>query len=339
MEDPVLVEVTRGGRVESAHRGALAVVDADGAVLLALGDVERPVFARSAVKAIQALPLVESGAADAFGFGAAELALACASHQGEPAHAGLADAMLARAGCDVACLECGSHWPSLQEATIALARSGGSPTPLHNNCSGKHAGFVCTAVHAGWPVMGYIGASHPVQEGVRAALADVTGTALGPADRGIDGCSIPAYAIPLRNLAHGFARLASGTGLAPERARAARRLIEACFAEPFFVGGTGRFDTEIMTALPGRAFSKVGAEGVHCAALPELGLGLAIKCDDGAGRASETVAANLVAGLLRLSEGERQPLAARLEPPLHSRRGVRVGEVRAAAALVQAAGF
>src|SRR5579862_6074320 len=153
MNNPILVEVLRGSLVESRHRGAVAVADADGGTLLALGDVTTPIFPRSAVKALQALPLVETGAADAFGFGDEELALACASHSGEPGHVTGVTRMLAKAGLDATALRCGAHWPMAQPATAALARSG-EPTALHNNCSGKHAGFICDACAIG---VGHIG--------------------------------------------------------------------------------------------------------------------------------------------------------------------------------------
>src|SRR5436190_10296044 len=149
MRNPVLVELVRGALVESRHRGSVAVVDADGATVLAVGHVARPVYPRSAVKPLQALPLIESGAADRYGFGDEEIALACASHGGEPMHVEVAARMLARAGLDTGALECGAHWPSYQPATQALARSGAAPAGLHNNCSGKHAGFLCVACAAG----------------------------------------------------------------------------------------------------------------------------------------------------------------------------------------------
>src|SRR6185295_10373924 len=149
MGNPVLVEALRGALTESRHRGAVAVVDADGAAVLALGDVAQPVYPRSAVKPLQALPLVESGAADRYGFGDEELALACASHGGEPPHIAVAARMLSRAGLDVGALECGTHWPTQQSSAQALARAGAAPSALHNNCSGKHAGFLCVACAAG----------------------------------------------------------------------------------------------------------------------------------------------------------------------------------------------
>ncbi|MER8426167.1 asparaginase [Mesorhizobium sp. M1403] len=333
MTNPVLVEVLRGAIVESAHRGAVAVFDADGKPVWEIGDTAQPVFPRSAVKAIQALPLVESGAADAYGFGDRELALACASHSGEPPHVELARVMLAKAGLDETALECGAHWPSSHGATLALARAGSVPNALHNNCSGKHSGFLCTCVHSGIAHRGYVKAGHASQEMVREAMQAVTGAAHDADHRGTDGCSIPTYAVPLRSFALGFARMATGASFEPVRARAAKRLLSACMAEPFFVAGTGRSDVAMMEAAPGRIFAKGGAEGVHCAALPELGLGIALKCDDGAGRATEVMLAAVLSKLLHAD----QPLAAKLieqaNPPIESRIGAKVGALRPTAAL------
>ncbi|WP_224545695.1 asparaginase [Mesorhizobium sp. CA16] len=333
MTNPVLVEVTRGAVVESAHRGAVSIFDADGKPVWEIGDTDRPVFPRSAVKAIQALPLIESGAADAYGFGNRELALACASHSGEPAHVELANAMLARAGLDRTALECGAHWPSNHDATIALARAGNMPNALHNNCSGKHSGFLCTCVHAGISHAGYVKAGHALQEMVRDAMQSVTGAAHDVDHCGIDGCSIPTYAVPLKNFAQGFARMATGSGFAPERAKAAKRLLSACMAEPFLVAGTGRADVALMQAAPGRIFVKTGAEGVYCAALPELGLGIALKCDDGAGRGAEVMIAAVLAKLLRDDEAVAAKLTELADPPVESRVGAKVGLLRPTAAL------
>ena len=332
MTNPVLVEVTRGHIVESVHRGAVAVFDADGVEVTAIGDIDRPVFPRSAVKAIQALPLVESGAADAFGLGAREIAMACASHSGEPAHADLAAAMLGKAGLDAGALECGAHWPTNQATALALA-AGGRPTALHNNCSGKHAGFLCTCRHLGIDHRGYVGAGHGEQKLVREAMEAVTGAAHGADVCGVDGCSIPTYAVPLRNLATGFARMATGRGLAPQRAAAARRIVEACMAEPFFVAGTDRADTRMMEFGKGRVFTKTGAEGVFCAALPEHGLGIALKCDDGATRAAETMVASVLAGLLKDDEELASGLRSIASPVLKNWNGIEVGAVRPAGAL------
>lgn len=333
MTNPVLVDVLRGAVVESAHRGAVAVFDADGKAVWEIGDTHRPVFPRSAVKAIQALPLVESGAADAYSFGDKELALACASHSGEPAHTELARAMLAKAGLDESALECGTHWPSDQDATVALARTGGVPNALHNNCSGKHAGFVCTCCHSGIDHHGYVKAQHGMQEMIREAMETVTGAAHDVDHRGTDGCSIPTYAVPLRNFAIGFAKMVSGKGLGPIRAKAAQRLLSACMAEPFLVSGTDRADLKLMQASPGRIFVKVGAEGVYCAALPELGFGIALKCDDGTGRAAEVMIAAVLARLLQSDRELSVELLRQANPPIKSRVGAEVGALRPAEAL------
>jgi L-asparaginase II len=332
MSDPVLVEVLRGMLVESRHRGTVAVVDADGKTVLALGDVTAPIFPRSAVKALQALALIETGAADKFGFGDEELALACSSHSGEPGHVVRVQAMLAKAGLDASALACGTHWPASEAAAMALARTG-EPSALHNNCSGKHAGFLCDACALGVDHVGYWKPEHPVQRQVRDTLADLTGATLSEDRCAIDGCSVPTWAIPLQHLAHGFAKFATGHKLSPERARAAGRLRNACAQKPWYVGGTGRFCTDIMQLFGPRVFIKTGAEGVYCGALPEQGLGVAIKCDDGAGRAAQVVMAALIARFLPMSDTERAALVRFLRPTLRNWNGFEVGALRPTAAL------
>ena len=342
--NPVLVEARRGGITESAHTGALMVVDADGAVLATLGEVDRPVFPRSAVKLLQALPLVASGAAERLKLSDEELAIACASHNGEPEHTRTAAGMLAKAGVDAGALECGVQWPN-EAANRAWAATGALPTALHNNCSGKHAGFVCLACAlmgsdaAGLDlrrfVQGYVKAEHPVMREVTAALQASTGVDLAKAPVGIDGCSIPTYAIPLRQLARAFARVGSGIGLSPEHAGAALRLRKAVAAAPFMVAGTGRFDTRVMERLGERVFCKVGAEGVYCAALPARGLGVAIKIDDGATRAAEVVMAAVIAACARLDQNEHAFIDGLSQPVLSNWNGIAVGSLRPSMALLK----
>jgi L-asparaginase II len=343
--NPIMVEVLRGTAIESWHRAALAVVDADGRTRLALGDIERPVFPRSAVKVLQALPLVASGAADTLALTDEELALACASHNGEPEHVRTAAGMLAKAGLDADALECGAHWPALDLATRALAARGEPPGALHNNCSGKHAGFLCLACarHGAAGLRGfargYVDPEHAVMREVSAALQAATGFDLTATPRGTDGCSIPTYAIPLRHLALGFARVATGRGLSSDHALAARRLREAVAKAPFMVAGTGRFDTRVMERLGERVFCKVGAEGVYCAALPVQGLGVAIKVDDGNNaRAAEVVMAAVIEALVPLDTDEAALLRSLSEPTLSNWNGIVVGRLRATAALRAALG-
>ncbi len=333
MQNPVLVNVYRGQAVESWHRGSVVVCDAQGKTVLALGDTDKPVFPRSAVKAFQALPLLESGAADRFGLSSAQIALACASHSGEPEHAQTASDVLALAGRTDDTLECGAHWPMGETYGRALAAKGFSPSALHNNCSGKHAGFICLACAMDVDTKGYVQAGHIVQKEVKAAIEGMTGAALSQDTCGTDGCSIPTYAVPLKALAAGFARFGTGEGLAPERAKAAMRIRASVAANSFMVAGTGRFDTLVMTAFGARVFCKVGAEGVYCASLPELGLGVAIKCDDGSARAAEVMMAAVIARLLPLSEAEKTSLDRHLKPVLTNWNGIRVGSLEPAGAL------
>jgi L-asparaginase II len=333
MSNPVIAEALRGDRVESAHRGAGAVVDASGAIVTSFGDIERPVYPRSAIKALQALPLLESGAAEGLGLSAKEIALACASHAGEEDHVATARAMLAKAGRDDSVLECGAHWPLGEAAARALARSGKTPSALHNNCSGKHAGFVCLACAEGVDPTGYVAHYHPVQREVAGAIAEMTLARLSEETRAVDGCSIPTYAIPLRALAFGFARFASGVGLSQRRASAAARIRAAVAAHPATVAGAGRFDTEIMTALGARAFTKTGAEGVFCAALPEAGLGIAVKADDGGARAAQVAITALIGRFGGFDEDIRARLAPFIAPRVVNWNGVETGALRPAGPL------
>ena len=326
MGNPVLVEALRGAVVESRHRGAVAAVDADGGEVLALGDVRHRVFPRSAIKPIQALPLVESGAADRYGLGPEELALACASHSGEPGHVAVVERMLARIELDDQALRCGVHWPIHQPSAQALAR-GGAARAVHNNCSGKHAGFLCTACAIGADPTSYVQPSHPVQQMVRDTLEVLSESPLPEDVCAIDGCSVPTWALPLDALALAFARFGTGAHMLPDRAAAAARLRDACTSHPWHVAGTGRFCTELMQKFGARIFVKTGAEGVYCASLPEQGLGIAVKCDDGAGRAAEAMMAAALDRLLN-TDADSATLEPFVRPVMRNWNGVVVGGLR-----------
>jgi L-asparaginase II len=329
--DPVLVEVVRGDMVESVHRGAFAIVDAKGGVVASVGDVERPVFARSAIKPLQALPLVESGAADRWGLGDAELALACASHHGEAVHVHAVAGWLDRIGLGADDLECGAHLPYDAAAAHALIRADEKPCPLHNNCSGKHTGFLATARHLGEKTRGYIAAEHPVQRRVARALEDMTGLDLARAPRGIDGCGIPQIGIPLLATARAMARLADPAGEPDERRAAAGRLLGAMAKQPLLVDGTGEFATETMRIAGATVRVKPGAEGVFCAALPSLGFGIALKIADGAKRASEVAIGAVLQRLGVLDADAAAALRPFLRPTLRNVAGREVGSIRPAA--------
>jgi len=323
---PITVEVTRGDLVESRHRAAFAVVDPAGRVVLSGGDIARPVYARSSAKPLQALPLVESGAAAAFDVSEAELALACASHTGEPRHVATVRAWLMRLGLGEGDLECGPQLPVHHATLLDFLQGGGTADAVHNNCSGKHSGFLTLARHLGAPTRGYIRYDHPVQQRILGVLEAMTGLDLGAAPRGIDGCGIPVIGIPLGNWALAFARLADPHDQPETRRAACARIRAAMTAEPFMVAGTGRFCTRLMQATGGRVVAKGGAEGFYCAALPDLGLGVAIKAEDGADRAAEITLGQILRRLDVLGDGD----TALLETPIRNRVGLRVGEVRPA---------
>ena len=333
MSNPTLIEVLRGPLVESRHRGAVAIADAAGRLVLSLGDTEAAVFPRSAIKVMQALPLVLSGAAEAYGYGDRELALACASHGGEPRHSDLAASMLARAGLDAGALECGAHAPSNEKVARAMLVAGENPGPLHNNCSGKHSAMLAVARHLGEAHQGYVRPDHPVQRRIAALMTELTGAPATPDVCGIDGCSVPTWALPLEAWARGFARMvAAGPGASAPLA-AGRRLMAACMAEPGYVAGERRFCTDVMAALKGAAFVKTGAEGVFCAAVPAFGLGIALKIEDGATRASEAAMAAILSGLL---PGHLDLFDRWQAKPVRNVVGAVVGSLRPAAEFAQA---
>lgn len=316
--------------VESRHTGVAVIADARGRVHDHWGDVERRVYPRSAIKSIQALAIVETGAAEAFDVTDEELALACASHSGEPGHIERVQAWLTRIGCTVEDLECGSHRPYAPDAADDLVRSGAPPTALLNNCSGKHTGFLTHARHRGEPVAGYRHFHHPAQQRVLGILETMMVQDLRGAPRAIDGCSIPTYGVSVGALAVAMARMADPDGHVPDRRVAAiNRVRTAWGAHPWLVAGTGRFDTNVMQAMNGRAMVKGGAEAVCCACIPEQGIGIALKIDDGGKRASEVAMAALLVhvGALDPSTPEAANL---LAPSLTNWNGLDVGQVRTA---------
>jgi L-asparaginase II len=251
--------------------------------------------------------------------------------------------MLAKAGLDETALECGTHWPYLDTAIRAMAAQGREPNALNNNCSGKHAGFLCLAcalhdraggLNLRQYARGYVSPDHPVMREVSAALQAATDFELASSARGTDGCSIPTHGVPLRNLALAFARVGTGTGLREGHALAARRLRRAVANAPFMVAGTGRFDTRVMERLGARVFCKVGAEGVFCAALPQRGLGVAIKIDDGNNaRACEVAMAAVIEAFVALDDSESAFMRTLSEPRLKNWNGIEVGRLAAAPAL------
>ena len=314
-EGALVVEVVRGGEIESRHAVDAVVVDAFGAVVRSWGEPVRGILPRSAAKPLQALPLVTTSAADAFGLGDVELALACASHDGEPAHVAAVEAWLDRIGLSVEHLACGTHAPLHEASATALAADGGGPTDAHNNCSGKHVGFLTVCRHLGLPVDGYLAPDHPLQaDHVTRALADACEVDLSAQVPAVDGCGIPVWSVPLDRLAAGWVGLCGGA--------AGARLLAAMRAEPFHVAGSTRACTRLIGACSGGTVVKTGAEGVFCAVVPDDGLGLALKVRDGASRAAVVAVECLLASLGRYGGPVGEVL--------HNRAGTPVGEVRVA---------
>jgi len=297
--NPVLAELVRNNWVENRHRGAFCVVNDRGEIVASAGDIDRPIFPRSAIKSIQALAMFRSGAVEKFSLEPPEIALACASHRGEAAHIKGVEKFLEKISCSERDLECGAHPPSDPVAREALRKTGIKPGPIHNNCSGKHSGMLAVARALDVPPKGYIGLDHPVQKLVRQCIQDLIGEELTTDRYGTDGCSIPTFAVPIRAFAYGFARAGTGEGLDRPTAAAMRRIIAAATSHPFLVGGTGSFDSEAMKIFNGKLMSKGGAEGVYCGSIPALGLGYALKCEDGNKDASETMVSALLLAIAR----------------------------------------
>ena len=321
MNNPIIAEVTRGPIVESRHHGAYVVCDAKGKVFISAGDVNAPIYPRSAIKAFQCLPMIESGAADAFGFTDEEIALCCSSHSGEPEHVRVATSILAKCQVDETCYECGAHYPSSKEATYELVRHGEKPKQIHNNCSGKHAGMLALARQLGVESKDYVKLDHPVQRAIAKTIEELCEVDLSNAPVGVDGCSVPTWAMPLHNMALGFAKLCDQTH-APYQ-----RIIRAARNHPFMIAGSGRFDTRVMQAVP-RLFMKFGAEGVFCGCIPHAGLGFAVKCDDGAARAVEVAMISVALKLDVWTPEEREKLSGFHQETMKNWRKIEVGEVR-----------
>jgi L-asparaginase II len=301
----LVIEVTRGGFVESRHQVIAVICDSKGKRHSQWGNVDQPVFPRSSAKPLQALPLMLSGAAQDLNLSQQQLAMACSSHNGEAQHSTVVTNWLNQLGMSSEQLECGSHWPSYQPATLALAKSGKQACAVHNNCSGKHCGFLSFAHHQGIDPKGYIHHQHPVQQAVNDAMGRMMDLKISDHPMGIDGCSIPTYALPLPNLAMAFARFGSGDQLPDGWQNACHKLYQAMVNQPFYVAGSERHCTKVMQAYGGQVVCKTGAEGVFAAAIPSLGLGVALKALDGTSRAAE-VALNVLLDYLHLKPTEPQ---------------------------------
>lgn len=300
-EPQILVEVTRGPLVENRHRGHVAVVDYTGKLLYSAGDPRHVTYWRSSAKPVQALPIVETGAAARFGLTPKHLALFCASHNGEPMHTETVVEILAKIGVDKSLLQCGVHMPYHAETARRMHEQGIEPNTLHCNCSGKHSGMLALATHQGFAPENYTELEHPLQQLILDYIADMTGYPRADIAIGIDGCGVPVHGMPLYNMSLAYARMANPVDLPPTRAQSCRAITQAMLAHPEMVGGTGRFCTELMRHSNGKLIGKAGAAGVYSVGILGEGIGISVKCEDGIGRGRDPVVVEVLRQLGYLS--------------------------------------
>jgi len=325
-----LVEIIRGNMIESFHRGDLAVVDSDGNLLYSVGSPrEKVAFIRSSSKPIQAIPVITSGAADRYQFTDAELAVFCASHSGEPVHIETVQSILSKIGLTDSALQCGRHLPFNKQAANAMIQNQQEPTEVHCNCSGKHSGMLALAQHMGWDVSNYINIDHPVQQAMRQSMADFAGMAAEDIAIGTDGCGVPVFGLPVYNMALAWARLTKADSLGEDKAVAARRITQAMTNCPQLVAGTGRLCTALMTHLNGRVVAKSGAEGVYCVGILNQGIGIAVKIEDGNGRATGPAIIETLRQMDLLTEEDLTNLQSFHQPTVYNHRRDVVGQSRA----------
>jgi len=327
----LLVEVTRNGIVESRHFGAAVVCDFNGGVLGSWGNIDGLVFPRSALKPMLAIQLVESGASARYTLSDAELSLACSSHQGEQIHQDLVASWLNRLGLTEDDLACGPVLPEHTESAHLLLASGQQGCRIHHNCSGKHAGFLTTALHLDMPLENYFQLEHPLQQLSLDILSDLADIDLTQYPIGIDGCGLPAPTMPLLQLGRAMARFANPVALSDHRAQAIYRLHEAITNEPLYIAGHGTVVSELNEVTKGAVLAKTGAEGIVTAALPGRGLGIALKIADGSARARSVALLAILDHLDALSDEEKHQLQAHISPTIENSRGLVVGEIRSAA--------
>ncbi len=335
MQFAPLAEVTRGAQLESIHIGAVAVVDLRGELMYSAGDPHFSTFTRSTIKPFQALPFLRDGGVARFGYGSREIALLCASHSGEAMHTGIVQSMLRKAGCDEHHLRCGCHVPIRYSLENKQPAAGESFNQLHNNCSGKHAGFLAYCVQHGLPLDTYLDPAHALQQAIRESVAQVAGMAQTDLGMGIDGCSAPNYAMPLSRLALAYARLAQGAN-DPVFGYLFGDVFDAMTTHPELVSGSGRADLAFMRTAPGDWVAKGGAEGVQVIGIRSAGLGIAVKVADGNPRALYPAAISVLQQLGLLPAVDATPLASWLRPQIHNLRGLQTGEVCPTVRLVKA---
>lgn len=325
--NPVLVNAWRGNAIESQHRGAIAVVDYTGKVIYAAGDIHRHAFPRSSIKFLQAIPLVESGAADFYKLSEERLSFACASHNGENRHVDAAAAWLADINCSDDDLACGPEYPSDTEFRDAMVKAGQSVRHAHHNCSGKHTGLLTTCRYLDDDIAHYHTYEHPAQRRWMSVMDELLGIDTTQLPWGYDGCGIPTIALSLQQMAHAFARFANPVGLTESRAEAMDRIATAVSKHPYMIAGKNSLCTDLISVTGKELLVKTGAEGYYCAIIPSSGLGVAIKIDDGARRGSEVALGGVLSRLGALNAEQQEALSSYLKPDILNSRGETVGRL------------
>ncbi len=337
-----LVEITRGETVESIQFGAFIIVDSQGRVIAGKGAPTLTTYPRSSMKPFQALPFIEAGGDVVYHFTDQEIAIMCASHSGTELHTSTIAGMHKKIGTRESDLACGVHWPGDLHARKALRLAGETPNQFHHNCSGKHTGMLAYAKLRGLDIKDYLNPTHPIQVTIRQTLAEMVGLEPEELLLGVDGCSAPVYAIPLKNMAIGVASLADPSRLSSKRAAACRKITHAMMSNPAMIAGPGKFDTELMEVGGGKLFSKAGAEGYQIIGImpgvlheKSPGLGIAIKISDGDfnGRARASVSLTILSALRVLGNEAIEKLSTYGNIPVRNWRGFDVGEIRPAFSL------
>ncbi|MEZ5534301.1 MAG: asparaginase [Thiolinea sp.] len=324
--NPILVNVWRGDTIESQHRGSAIVVNTSGDTLFEVGDTTSLVFPRSSLKLIQALPVLESGAADALGLQAEHIALICASHSGEDRHTMLVRAILQQLGLNPDNLACGAEYPDYQPAAHQLIKQGIAPGREHHNCSGKHSGMLCLCRHMHWDKEDYHLYDHPSQRAWRQVLSELLQLDANALPWDFDGCGVPALAMPLSGLAHAYAAFAANLAGEDSRNKAMQRILQSIAAHPLNIAGTDRACSRVIAASEGRVIVKTGAEGVFIGVIPDREIAFALKIDDGATRASETALGGVL-GWLKEPVAEMPEMQAVFCRELRNSQGKVVGRV------------
>jgi L-asparaginase II len=323
----VLVHVNRGELTESVHNGHIAVVNDKGILSRYIGNPSLTTFARSAAKPLQAMAVLESGAAKQFNLSRSEISVIGASHNGEPRHIDAVTSIFKKIGCNPELLQCGPHYPFHKPTALKMTENNEKPTSLHNNCSGKHAGMLALAKYLKAPLDQYMDVDHPVQQQMLETISEMTDIAGERIHLAIDGCGVPVFGIPIDRLAYAFARLGTGRGLSQPRSDAAQAIIGALREEPFYLAGSDRFDSKLIEATHGKIIGKMGAEGVYALSVPELAIGIAVKIEDGAMRALYPAVVEALRQLHFITADQMKQLQPYYQPDVLNWRGTKVGQI------------